>query len=101
MLINHGDIYNLWNEFRVVSVDDVDVYKADPQEFVWMIKNCEGVLTDSFHATVFSILFHKKCVFERKECEKRMMWAVGLRHCWGVLEWKHWVIILIIRQIRQ
>ena len=65
------DVYNLENEFRADDIDDINVYKADPQEFVWLIKNAEYVLTDSFHATVFSILFHKKFrVFERKECEQ-------------------------------
>lgn len=44
---------------------------TSPDEFVWLIANSECVLTDSFHATVFSLLFHKPfCVFERK-VEKR------------------------------
>lgn len=64
-------VYNLENEFKADNIDELEVYKAGPQEFVWLIKNAEYVLTDSFHATVFSILFHKKfCVFERKECEQ-------------------------------
>lgn len=29
-----------------------------PSEFLWLIKNAKMVLTDSFHATVFSIIFH-------------------------------------------
>lgn len=33
---------------------------ADPGEFLWYIKNAEFVLTNSFHGTVFSIIFHKK-----------------------------------------
>lgn len=33
-----------------------------PSEFVYSIRNAEEVLTDSFHATVFSIIFHKKFV---------------------------------------
>ena len=33
-----------------------------PSEFLYLIRNAEEVLTDSFHATVFSIIFHKKFV---------------------------------------
>lgn len=39
-----------------------------PIEFVSLIQNSEIVCTDSFHGTVFSILYHKKfVVFPRKE----------------------------------
>lgn len=33
-----------------------------PAEFIYLIRNAEAVVTDSFHATVFSIIFHKKFV---------------------------------------
>ncbi len=33
-----------------------------PAEFLYLIRNAEMVLTDSFHATVFSLLFHKKFI---------------------------------------
>lgn len=33
-----------------------------PSEFLYLIRNAEEVLTDSFHATVFSIIYHKKFV---------------------------------------
>lgn len=37
-----------------------------PAEFVSLLYNCDFVFTDSFHGTVFSILFHKPfIVFER------------------------------------
>lgn len=35
-------------------------YTEGPEEFVRLIKNAEYVVTTSFHATVFSILFHKR-----------------------------------------
>ena len=31
-----------------------------PKEFIWMIKHASIILTDSFHASVFSILYHKE-----------------------------------------
>ena len=34
-------------------------YLTGPSEFVYSIKNAEFVITDSFHATVFAILFNK------------------------------------------
>ena len=33
-----------------------------PSEFLYLIRNAEIILTDSFHATVFSIIFHKKFI---------------------------------------
>lgn len=36
------------------------IYNPGPREFVGLIRNAELVLTDSFHGTAFSILFHKK-----------------------------------------
>lgn len=35
-------------------------YSDGPEEFVRLIKNAKYVVTTSFHATVFSIIFHKK-----------------------------------------
>lgn len=35
---------------------------AGPQEFLSMINAADEIFTDSFHATIFSILFHKKFV---------------------------------------
>ena len=35
-------------------------YKTSPKEFIWLIKNAEIVCTDSFHATVFSIIFQRE-----------------------------------------
>lgn len=35
---------------------------AGPSEFLYLLRNAEMILTDSFHATVFSILFHKKFI---------------------------------------
>ena len=38
-----------------------------PSEFLWLINHAEHVVTDSFHATVFSIIFHKKVrTFQRE-----------------------------------
>ncbi len=38
------------------------LYLPTPNEFLWYFKNAEYVLTDSFHATAFSIIFNKKFI---------------------------------------
>lgn len=35
-------------------------YGVGPNEFIWLLKHADLVLTDSFHASVFSILYHKE-----------------------------------------
>ena len=39
---------------------DKQVYDAGPAEFVGWIKNAEYVVTDSFHGSVFSLIFHRR-----------------------------------------
>ncbi len=55
----------------VVMLFDImspEYYTFDPAEVLYAIKNAEYVLTDSFHGSVFSILFHKNFyVFNRNE----------------------------------
>ena len=46
--------YNLGNKSYL------KYYKTSPKEFIWLIKNAEIVCTDSFHATVFSIIFQRE-----------------------------------------
>ena len=37
-----------------------------PREFLWLIHNAEAVFTDSYHGTIFSLIYHKDFVtFER------------------------------------
>lgn len=39
-----------------------------PDNFIWLVHNAEYVFTDSFHASVFSIIYNKRfLVFRRKE----------------------------------
>ena len=67
-LAKGNSIYNLEMEnANKDKIDSDDVFATSPDEFVWLIANAEYVITDSFHATVFSIIFHKPfCVFDRK-----------------------------------
>lgn len=52
---------------------DIAPYDAGPKEFVNLIRNAEYVCTDSFHGTVFSVIFGRKFfVFNRYRESDRM-----------------------------
>lgn len=54
--------------------NDADTYTSDPGEFIGLVDNAELILTDSFHACVFSFLFGKPFLhYARKGNEKNMM----------------------------
>lgn len=38
---------------------DIQISAASPQEFLGLIENAAGVVTDSFHATAFSVIFNR------------------------------------------
>lgn len=72
----HREIANKLKEYtgyKIVSIRHIDefiksdenfgdiaVNEAGPKEFINLVSNAEYVLADSFHATIFSILNHKK-----------------------------------------
>lgn len=43
-----------------LNFGDVSIENAGPVEFVDLIRNADYICTDSFHGSVFSILFHKR-----------------------------------------
>lgn len=48
------------------ELTDIRLYDVTPCDFISLIRNAEIVCTDSFHGTVFSILYHKNVYsFER------------------------------------
>ncbi len=64
-------IYNLEIEFKNDSqVENKAVFCTSPDEFIWLVHHAECVFTDSFHASVFSIIFKKPfLVYERVAAE--------------------------------
>lgn len=49
------------------SVESPDIWTSDPSEFVNLISQAQAIFTDSFHGSVFSIIFEKYFeVFSRK-----------------------------------
>ncbi len=59
----HCTAINLEKENKAdKAIEDIDIFSTAPDEFVWLIQNAECILTDSFHACVFSIIFGKTFV---------------------------------------
>lgn len=57
---------NQFNRMVLLDRELTELYCTDPGEFIYLIHHAELVATDSFHATVFSILFNKSfAVYER------------------------------------
>lgn len=60
--------------YNLLDYSQPDIYVADPGEFIYLIEHAKIILTDSFHACVFSFLFDKPFqVFERMGKEEDMM----------------------------
>lgn len=58
---------------ELADMNDKDNWTADPSEFINLFSQAEAVFTDSFHASVFSIIFEKYFeVFERKSAGPSM-----------------------------
>lgn len=53
------------------EISNKDYFSVSPSEFIWLINSCSLMLTDSFHGSVFSVIFNKPFrVFNRKSVEK-------------------------------
>lgn len=64
--------YNL-KIISVLDIEDDTYFTCDPAELVYLISHADHVFTDSFHGSVFSILFKRNfTVFDRVEEGKSM-----------------------------
>ena len=62
-----ADLKNL-KVLQLNSMENPELFSIDPAEFMYILKNSKYVLTDSFHAVVFSVIFHKEFyVFRRQQ----------------------------------
>src|SRR5690606_19316447 len=58
---------------HLANIRDLNAYTADPSEFLDYIYSADMFVTDSFHGSVFSILFEKPfAVLEREGNVKSM-----------------------------
>lgn len=71
-LHSDADVINLDIEFLSDNcIVNSRHFSTSPTEFVWLIEHAKCILTDSFHATVFAILFNRPfAVFQRIATEK-------------------------------
>lgn len=59
--------------YNIMDKNNLGLYASGPDEFVYMIEHASLVLTDSFHACVFSFLFNRPfVVYDRVGTEKGM-----------------------------
>ena len=60
------------SKFNLEAFDVVDImndkryYSISPAEFLWLIFNSKFVITDSYHGTLFSLIFHKPYVIANR-----------------------------------
>lgn len=55
---------------------------AGPNEFLWYIQNAEYVITDSFHGTIFSIIFQKNfySIYDKDARKDSLLEALDLKN---------------------
>ena len=69
------------NEYAIYGVSDnandsswmqtLDFRTVGPQEFIGLIESAQCIFTDSYHGTIFSMLYHKQfLLFERFCCNE-------------------------------
>lgn len=78
-------LYEICLDFKIKRVGSKNFTHVAPEEFLALIKNAEFVLTNSFHASAFSIIFHK-CFFVkhhsiRGERTRNILQRYGLEQC--------------------
>lgn len=68
-----------------VEFPDYAPYNVGPAEFVQLIRDAEYVFTDSFHASVFSLLYQKKFLLSAG-----ITMTVWYRQTGGCIHFLHW-----------
>ena len=48
-----------WKIYNLMDKTNINLYTSRVEEFLYLIKNAQLICTDSFHGTVFSILFNR------------------------------------------
>lgn len=61
---------NGWEVIDIIKAPNSYKYKIGPMEFVYLLEHSQVVVTDSFHGSVFSILFHKPFMVFERPCEE-------------------------------
>ena len=76
-LDNEEIINKIAQEKKIEIIDIHDeskrLYKIGPGEFIWLIKNAQFVITNSFHAIAFSVIYRKDFVALNRYQDKNDM----------------------------
>ena len=68
-----ADMNDDFDNSKIITVNSESAISCGPREFIYNIRNAKMVITDSFHATAFSILFNIDFyVFNRGNISVRM-----------------------------
>lgn len=59
---NQCKLIFLDNDYAYMQHGTDDEFAVSPSEFIWLIEHCEKVITDSFHAIIFSMIFQKRLI---------------------------------------
>lgn len=64
---------NKWEVIDIYDLSKYQYYGIGPAEFIYLIHHAAYICTNSFHATVFSVLFHKQfSVYNREGLNTRI-----------------------------
>ncbi len=66
---------NHYKRIRLLDARNPEIYVSGPAEFLTLIKNAKLVITDSFHACVFSIIFGKPFVIHKRQDNTQDMYS--------------------------
>ena len=62
------------NVYHLLDKEQEELFVADPSEFIYLVSKAKMIMTDSFHACVFSLLFNKAfLVYDRSGAVENMM----------------------------
>lgn len=70
---NRLDVVFLENDYYKYKITTEEEFSYGPEEFLWLIRHAEKVITDSFHAAAFSLIFEKKfLIISGGDAQKKM-----------------------------
>lgn len=68
------DLSECFDNAKIFTVPTISGISAGPAEFIYNIRNAKYIITDSFHATSFALIFNIPfCVFDRGKISVRMI----------------------------
>lgn len=82
-----SEIEDLSHTYKIIDRyenENKNAMPIGPAEFIYLIHHSECVITNSFHATVFSILFHKKVHTYDREGKETYSRFCNLAHITGL-----------------